>query len=244
MHKTPSEAVAAAKALKVKLINVERVEVVVCAPFTDLVPVYEIIKDSKIKVGGQNMHWEDHGAFTGEISAKMLKDSGCEYVIIGHSERRHIFGERDHDINKKVQKAIDYGLKPIFCVGEKLEQRKGGLTQTVVEEQIRLGLAHVSLADASKLVVAYEPVWAIGTGENATPMQAEEVQSFIRRLLAELFSKELSEEIRIQYGGSVNPKNAEELLRQENVDGALVGGASLDVDSFTAIIKTAEKVSN
>jgi triosephosphate isomerase len=244
MYKTPSEAVTAAKALKVRLINVERVDVVVCAPFTDLVPVSEIIKGSKIQLGGQNMHWEDQGAFTGEISAKMLKDSGCEYVIIGHSERRHIFGEKDEDINKKIRKALECGLRPIFCVGEKLEQRKNGLTQKVIEEQVKSGLAEVSLSDASELVVAYEPVWAIGTGENATPAQAEEVQGFIRKLLMEIYSKELAEEIRIQYGGSVKPANAEELLSQENVDGALVGGASLDVDSFTAIIKIAEKVSN
>lgn len=244
MHKTPSEATTAARALTVELTDLERVEVVICPPFTDLVPVYEIIKDSKIKLAGQNMHWEDQGAFTGEISAKMLKESGCEYVIIGHSERRHRFGEKDDDINKKIRKALDYGLKPIFCVGEKLEQRKRRLTQTVVEEQIRLGLAEVELSSASELVVAYEPVWAIGTGENATPTQAEEAQRFIRKLLAELFSKELAEEIRIQYGGSVNSTNAEKLLSQENVDGALVGGASLDVDSFSSIIKAAEKVSH
>ncbi len=244
MYKTPSEAVADAKALKGKLTNAENVEVVICAPFTDLLPVYEIVKDSNIKLGGQNMYWEDEGAFTGEISAGMLRDSGCEYVIIGHSERRHIFGEKDEEINKKIRKAMEYGLKPIFCVGEKLEQRKAGLTQKVVEEQIRLGLAEVRLSDPCDLVVAYEPVWAIGTGENATPAQAEEVQNLIRQLLAEIFSRELADSMRIQYGGSVKPTNAKELLSEENVDGALVGGASLDVDSFLAIINIAQKVSN
>lgn len=244
MYKTPSEAVSAAKALKVKLINIEAVEVVLCPPFTDLVPVYEIIKGTNIKIGGQNLYWEDQGAFTGEISARMLIDSGCEYVIIGHSERRHIFGERDQEINKKIRKAQENGLRPIFCVGEKLEQRKSGLTQKVIEEQIRNGLTQVRLQDSSDLVIAYEPVWAIGTGENATPGQAEEVQSFIRELMAELYSSELAAQLRIQYGGSVKPTNAEELMQQENIDGALVGGASLDVDSFTAIVKVAEKVNH
>lgn len=244
MYKTPSEAIPAVQALKDKLINVDEVDVVVCPPFTDLIPVYEIIKESKIKLGGQNIHWEDQGAFTGEISAQMLKDSGCEYVIIGHSERRHLFGEKDQEINKKNRNALASGLKPIFCVGEKLEQRKSGLTQKVVEEQVRAGLTEISLSNGYDLVLAYEPVWAIGTGENATPDQAEEVQSFIRELLAELYTKELAEDIRIQYGGSVKPTNAEELMRQENIDGALVGGASLDAESFAAIIKAAEKVSH
>lgn len=244
MFKTPSEAVRAAKALKVKLINIEAVEVVLFPPFTDLVPVYEIIKGMNIKLGGQNLYWEDQGAFTGEISAPMLKDSGCEYVIVGHSERRYIFREKDQDINKKIRKALEYGLKPIFCIGEKLEQRQSGLTQKVVEEQIKGGFSEVSLKSPSDLVIAYEPVWAIGTGVNATPEQAEEVQSFIRELIVELYSREIADNLRIQYGGSVKPTNAEELMRQENIDGALVGGASLDVDSFTAIIKAAEKISH
>lgn len=244
MYKTPSEAVELAKALEINLLNVDVTEVVVCPPFTDLLPVYEIIKETKIKLGGQNFFWEDQGAFTGEISAQMLKDSGCEYVIIGHSERRHIFGEKDQEINKKIQKALENALKPIFCVGEKLEQRKSGLTQKVVEEQIRVGLSNVRLSQASDMIIAYEPVWAIGTGENATPAQAEEVQSFIRELLAELYTAQLADEIRIQYGGSVKPTNAEELMCQENIDGALVGGASLEAESFTTIVQTAEKLSH
>ena len=242
MYKTPSEAVASAKALKVKLINVDQVDIVVCPPFPDLVSVNEIIRDGKIKLGGQNLHWEDEGAFTGEVSARMLKDAGCEYVIVGHSERRHVFGETNEDINKKVLAAMQKGLRPIFCVGETIEQRRAGQTQTVVAEQVKAGLAGVELRNADDLVLAYEPVWAIGTGENATPEQAEDVHVFVRGLLQELVGAEHSGRIRIQYGGSVKPGNAGELMSQENIDGALVGGASLDANSFTEIIKSAEGV--
>ena len=241
MYKTPSEAVQAVNALKVKLVNVKEVEVVVCPPFTDLVPVHEVLKGTRIKLGGQNLHWQDEGAFTGEISAKMLKDAGCGYVIVGHSERRHVFGEKDVDINKKVRKALDVGLIPIFCVGEKIEERRAGQTQKVVEEQLRAGLAEVKLSRAEQLVIAYEPVWAIGTGENATPEQAEEVHVLIRKSMCEWYGAELGNQIRIQYGGSVKPANAEELMARENIDGALVGGASLDAEGFAAIIKSAEK---
>jgi len=240
MFKTPSEAVATAKALKVKLINVSDVEVVICPPFTDLVPVQKILSESNIQLGGQNLYWEDEGAFTGEISANMLKDAGCKYVIVGHSERRHVFGESDGDINQKLKKALSSGLIPIFCIGEKLDQRNEGLTENVLEEQVRNGLADIDISDANDLVVAYEPVWAIGTGVNATPEQAEEAHQFIRRLLNELVG-DLASQIRIQYGGSVKPANAEELMSQENIDGALVGGASLDPESFAAIIKSAHK---
>ncbi len=243
MFKTPSEAVAAAKALKVKLINVENTDVVLCPPFTDLVPVEGILRESRVSLGGQNLHWADDGAFTGEISAHKLTDAGCEYVIGGHSERRHVFGETDQEINQKVRKALDEGLKPIFCVGEKIDERKSGQTEKVLAQQVRNGLEDIQLASAEDLVVAYEPVWAIGTGENATPEQAEAVHRFVRELLAEKYGADLSSLIRIQYGGSVKPANAEELLIQENIDGALVGGASLDPDSFTEIIKLAEKVS-
>ncbi|NIR47846.1 triose-phosphate isomerase [candidate division KSB1 bacterium] len=242
MFKTPSEAISTAKALKVKVINVQDVEIVICPPFPDLVPVHEMIKGSNIKLGGQNLYWEDQGAFTGEVSARMLKDAGCDYVIVGHSERRHVFGEQNHEINKKVRKALAEGLTPIFCVGEKIDERKSGLTEKIVEEQMRTGLAEVSLSAAEDLVVAYEPVWAIGTGENATPDQAAEVHAFVRRILGELFGEELSITIRIQYGGSVKPANADQLMSQNNIDGALVGGASLDAESFAAIIKSAENV--
>ncbi len=242
MYKTPSEAAATAKSLKVKLVNLEDVDVVVCPPATGIVPVVEILRQTKIKIGGQNMHWQDEGAFTGEISGKMLLDAGCEYVIIGHSERRHVFGEDDETINQKVLKALDVGLKPIFCIGEKLEEREAGKTNEVVESQIRQGLQDVKVDNPAGLVVAYEPVWAIGTGVNATPEQAEEVHGFIRELLQDTFSVDVANKICIQYGGSVKPDNAEALLSQPNIDGALVGGASLQADSFTAIIKKAQSI--
>lgn len=242
MYKTPREAINVAKALKVKLINVEDVDVVICPPFPDLVSVNGILNESNIKLGGQNMYWQDEGAFTGEVSAKMLLDAGCQYVIIGHSERRHVFGEKNSEINQKVKKALGSGLIPIFCLGETLEERRNGLTEKVVEEQIIKGLSGVGITAANDIVVAYEPVWAIGTGETATPEQAEEVHRFIRELLGGLFSLSLGNQIRIQYGGSVKPANAAELMSQENIDGALVGGASLDADSFTEIIKSSASV--
>jgi len=244
MFKTPSEARTLAKALKMKTVNISTVDVVVCPPATDLVPVKEILGETNVLIGGQNIHWEDEGAFTGEISAAMLLDAGCDYVIVGHSERRHVFGETDGGINQKVQKALEAGLKPIFCIGEKLDQREAGLTEKIIEGQIRAGLANTRFTSANDLVVAYEPVWAIGTGVTATPQQAQEVHALIRNLLCELFSPELGTSIRIQYGGSVKPGNADELLSQPDIDGALVGGASLDADSFTAIIKSAEKLMN
>lgn len=240
MYKTPSEAAATAKSLKVKLINVENVDVVVCPTSIDILAVREIVAGTNIKIGGQNMHHLDEGAFTGEISADMLKDAGCDYVVVGHSERRHVFGETDDEINKKVIKALAKGLVPIFCVGEKLEERNAGKTEEVVSRQLKAGLAGVELNSAEKLVIAYEPVWAIGTGVTASPEQAEEVHQFIRNLLVEIYGNDLAEQIRIQYGGSVKPANADELLGQPNIDGALVGGASLDPDSFTAIIKSAQ----
>ncbi len=241
MFKTPSEAVSAAKALKVKLVNIEHVDVVVCPPAIDIVSVREILKESSIKIAGQNMHWENEGAYTGEVSAGMLIDSGCEYIIIGHSERRHVFGETDGEVNKKVLKAFATGLKPILCVGETLDERNSGHTEDVVGRQVRAGLAGVVLSSPQQLVIAYEPVWAIGTGVNATPEQAEEAHCFIRKIVADVFDSSLADEICIQYGGSVKPANAEELLKNKNVDGALIGGASLDPEDFCSIIKIAEK---
>ena len=244
MYKTPGEAVATAKALKVKLINVHDVDVVVCPPFPALVPAYEILKGTNGKLGGQNLYWEEEGAYTGEVSAQMLKEAGCEYVIVGHSERRHIFGENDLEINKKIRKSLEKDIIPIICVGEKIEERRNGLTRKVVENQIRAGLNEIELNDSVEIVVAYEPVWAIGTGENATPQQAEEVHFFIRELISEMFGADFGKKIRIQYGGSVKPVNAEDLMRQDNIDGALVGGASLNAEKFADIIKSAERVSN
>lgn len=244
MFKTPAEAAVTAKALRVKLVNIEHVDVVVCPPAIDIVPVVEMLKESIVCVSGQNMHWEDEGAFTGEVSARMLQNAGCDYVVVGHSERRHVFGETNTDVSKKIAKAMALGLKPVFCVGEKLDERQAGNTESVVGAQVREGLAGIAVESAKDLVVAYEPVWAIGTGVTATPEQAEDVHRYIRGTLAEVLNPEVASQVRIQYGGSVKPSNAESLLSQENIDGALVGGASLDPDSFTEIIKTAENLSS
>lgn len=214
-------------------------EVVVCPPFTSLYEVSKLLKDSSIKLGAQNMHYEEKGAFTGEISGEMLKSAGCEYVILGHSERRTIFGETDVIINKKIIKSLEVGLKPIFCVGETLEERERNVTSDIVKRQIEYGLAGVSEGKMSQLIIAYEPVWAIGTGKTATPEQAQEVHEFIRNLIRNIYSPEISEHLVIQYGGSVKPDNAKELLSQKDIDGALVGGACLKADSFFGIIKEA-----
>jgi triosephosphate isomerase (TIM) len=219
--------------------DLKGVKVIVCPPFTSLETASRWTKDSSMALGAQNMYHEDEGAFTGEISPRMLKSVGCEYVILGHSERRQIFGETDEFINKKVKKAIASGLVPIVCVGETLEQREKNVTAQVVTTQVRGVLKDVSAEQAEKIIIAYEPVWAIGTGRNATPQQAEEVHLLIRTLLAELYSPATAEQVIVQYGGSVKPDNAAELLWQPNVDGALVGGACLKVDSFSAIIKAA-----
>ena len=212
-------------------------DVIVCPPFTSLFEAYSLLKDTKIKIGAQNMYFESSGAFTGEISANMLIGIGCEYVILGHSERRSIFGETDELINKKIKKAIESGLKPIFCVGELLEEREGGITEKIIEKQIKSGLNGISSEEMSKLIIAYEPVWAIGTGKTASPAQAQEVHQFIRSLIDEKYGASISNNIIIQYGGSVNANNASELLFQKDIDGALVGGASLKADSFIGIIK-------
>ncbi|MGQ9642400.1 MAG: triose-phosphate isomerase [Ignavibacterium sp.] len=214
-------------------------DVVICPPFTSLYEAKKIINGSIIKLGAQNMFYEDSGAFTGEISAPMLKSVGCEYVILGHSERRTIFGEKDDMINKKVRKAISQNLKPILCVGETLEEREKDVTEKVVKRQIEKGLNDVTPDEVLNVIIAYEPVWAIGTGKTATPQQAQEVHAFIRKLLATMYSKDFAELIPIQYGGSVKPDNANELLSQKDIDGALVGGACLKADSFMGIIEAA-----
>src|ERR1017187_4939705 len=207
-------------------------DIIVCPPFTSLFEAHSLLKDTKIKIGAQNMYFETSGAFTGEISASMLKSVGCEYVILGHSERRAIFGETDELINKKIKKANESGLKPIFCIGELLEEREAGITKKIIEKQVKFGLDGISSDDMSKIIIAYEPVWAIGTGKTASPGQAQEVHAFIRSLLSEKYGSSVSNNIIIQYGGSVNSNNAGELLFQEDIDGALVGGASLKVESF------------
>ncbi len=226
--------------LKNTLTNLnDNVEVIVCPPFTSLDSVNTLLKDSPIKLGAQNMYFENDGAFTGEISADMLLSSGCEYVILGHSERRTIFKESDEVINKKIKKALEKGLKPIFCVGETLEEREHGITNQIVKTQVTKGLENVSSEELEKIIIAYEPVWAIGTGKTASKEQAQEVHAFIRDLIKELYSENSAAKIIIQYGGSVKPENSAELLSQPDIDGALVGGACLKADSFSGIIKSA-----
>jgi triosephosphate isomerase (TIM) len=212
-------------------------DVIVCPAFTSLSEAYTLLKDTKIKLGAQNMYFETSGAFTGEISASMLKSVGCEYVILGHSERRTIFGETDELINNKIKKANAGGLNPIFCVGELLEEREAGITEKVIEKQIRSGLKDIPSEEMGNVIIAYEPVWAIGTGKTASPEQAEEVHKFIRALINGKYGASVSDKIIIQYGGSVNNKNAKELLSQKDIDGALVGGASLKADAFIEIIQ-------
>ena len=214
-------------------------DVIVCPPFTSLSEAHSLIKDTNIKLGAQNMSFESSGAFTGEISADMLKSVGCEYVILGHSERRTIFGESDQLINKKLKKALSSGLKPIFCVGELLEEREAGITEKVIKRQLIEGFNDISIEEMSKIIIAYEPIWAIGTGKTASPEQAQEVHEFIRALIKAKYGESVSENLIIQYGGSVKPDNAKDLLSRKDIDGALVGGACLKADSFIGIIKAA-----
>ena len=216
-----------------------KAEVIVCPPYTSLSEVNSLLKGTQIKLGAQNMYFEESGAYTAEISADMIKSVGCEYVILGHSERRVIFNESDELVNKKIKSALAKGLKPIFCVGELLEQREKGETMKVVSSQIEKGLEGISAEQMKNIIVAYEPVWAIGTGKTATPQQAQEVHLFIRELVTENFSSIVAEKLIIQYGGSVKPDNSRELLSQKDIDGALVGGACLKADSFLSIIAAA-----
>ena len=236
MNLTRDECVALASGLAKFIGATSDVEVAVCPPSPYLDAVHTAIEGSAIQLGAQNMYHEPEGAFTGEISGKMLKDIGCKYVILGHSERRHILGESDADVNKKVLAAFETGLIPIVCVGETLEERETGRTQDVVKTQFECSLAGLSNEQASKIVIAYEPVWAIGTGKVATSQQAEDVHADLRKLLESRYNSEVASLVRIQYGGSVKPDNAAELLANNNIDGALVGGASLKVDSFLGII--------
>lgn len=217
----------------------ENVQVAVCPPAVYLQQLSSVLKGSSIGLGAQNMSQHKEGAFTGEVSGAMLKDIGCSCVILGHSERRQFNGETDALVNAKTIAALSYGLIPIVCVGEMLEQREAGTTAQVIDQQVRGSLSGLSAAQAAELVIAYEPVWAIGTGKTASPAQAEEVHAQIRQLLVELFGKPVADTIRIQYGGSVKADNAAELLGQPNIDGALVGGASLKADSFAAIVAAA-----
>ena len=229
MNKTPSEAVSLVAELK-DLVKNDDVDVVYCVPAIDIVPVVEAVKGTNVEVGAENFYIEDKGAFTGEISAPMLKDAGVKYIIIGHSERRDIFGENDILINAKVKKAFASGLSPILCCGESLALRKGGTYKEWIERQIRWDLTDITADQVKDLVIAYEPIWAIGTGETATAEQAEEVCGFIRELIEKLYDKDTAEAVRIQYGGSMNAGNAAELLSKPNIDGGLIGGAALKAD--------------
>ena len=224
--------------LKEMLADVGDVEVVVCPPFTALDAVREALRGSNIELGAQNMYWEEEGAFTGEISPLMLRNLGCTYVILGHSERRTYFGETDEGVNRKVKSALANGLLPIICVGETLEQRDAGKTEEVVVRQTKAALSGVKTNGAERIVIAYEPVWAIGTGRNASADEANRVIHLIRQSVAEVFNERIAQEVRIQYGGSVKPQNIADFLGQPDIDGALVGGASLDAASFAAIVKS------
>ena len=240
MNKTVAEAVELVRDLKASLSGVQGVEVAVAPPFTALYAVSKELKDSSICLAAQNLFWEEKGAYTGEVSPVMLKELGCHYVIIGHSERRQFFGETDGTVNRKIKAAMTHGLKPIFCVGETLNEREGGKTFSVLERQVEGGLENLSAKEIESLVIAYEPVWAIGTGKTATPQQAEEVHRFIREKLAKTVSRPFADSVRIQYGGSVTPENVKGLMSQENIDGALVGGASLKQETFSKIVRFKE----
>lgn len=241
MNKTVAEALALVRELRglVSMVR-DQVEIAVCPPFTALSPVAKALEGSNIELGAQSCYWEASGAFTGEVAPPMLAEVGCTYVIVGHSERRQYFGETDETVNRRARAALKHALAPIVCVGETLVEREAGKTLAVVERQVRGGLSGFTAEDAKRLVVAYEPVWAIGTGKVATTAQAQEVHAHIRRLLAELFGQPLAAGVRIQYGGSVKPDNAADLMSQPDIDGALVGGASLKADDFAKIVKASK----
>jgi len=239
MYKNIREAIELAWGLRrqLYLIEPEILEIVICPSFVCLSEVLDVIYDSNIKLGAQNVHWEKEGTFTGEVSILMLKDVGCRYVIVGHSERRIYFKETNEIINKKLKVVLKESLIPILCVGETLEEREKKLTFKVLDEQIYNGLKDIEDSSIQNIVIAYEPVWAIGTGRTATPEIAQEAQSYIRKLLSKIYGEDISSKIRILYGGSVKPDNIQDLIKQPDIDGALVGGASLNLDSFVNIVK-------
>ncbi len=240
MNKTVGEALDLVRELKKAISRVKETEVGVAPPFTALHAVHRELEGTSIRLAAQNLYWEEKGAFTGEVSPPMLKEVGCDYVIIGHSERRQYFGETDETVNRRIKAALAQGLQVIFCVGETLREREERTTFSVVERQMSGGLKGLGDKELRDLVIAYEPVWAIGTGRTATPEQAEEVHRFIRGKAEKLYSRKVSEEIRIQYGGSVTPENIKGLMSQPNIDGALVGGASLKAESFSKIVRFKE----
>jgi len=237
MYKTAREAVDFVTRLQKELGDVKETEVVVAPPFVALAPVAERLSGTAIALAAQDCYWEEEGAYTGEVSPPMLRDVGCRYVIIGHSERRAYFGETDETVNNKVHALLSHDLHPIVCVGESLEERERGDTVQIVERQVKEGLKGLDETAVRRVVIAYEPLWAIGTGKTATPEQAQEVHAFIRGLVSSIFNPAVAEEIRIQYGGSVKPDNVDALMAQADIDGALVGGASLKVDAFARIVR-------
>lgn len=235
MHKTVSEAKAFVSEFK-NLLGNSDVEVALCAPFTQLTALKEAVEGTQVKIGAQNMHFEEKGAFTGEISPVMLNEIGVDYCIIGHSERRQYFAETDETVNQKLKAAIAHQIAPILCVGETLEERETNQTEAVINRQITKDLEGLSNEEVANLVIAYEPIWAIGTGKTATPEQANETIAYIRKVILDMYNDEVSESVRIQYGGSVKPNNASEIMNQEDIDGALVGGASLKPQDFIEIV--------
>lgn len=234
MNNTIKEAEDLVAGIKSKDLN-EGVEAVLCVPYTSLAKVGEMIKDSNIKLGAQNLHWEESGAYTGEVSPLMLKELNVDYVIIGHSERRQYFNETDETVNKKVKSALEHGLKPIVCVGESLEEREDNIEKEVIKNQLTEGLRDLAKEDFNDLVIAYEPIWAIGTGKSATSEDANDMCKFIRESINDLFS-DVGDLVRIQYGGSVKPTTVDELMGMDHIDGALVGGASLKTDDFVSLV--------
>ena len=241
---TPSEAIEMLEELISLVKQIDSVDIVIVPPFTVLFSAIQTVKNTNIMVGAQNMYYEEKGAFTGEVSPVFLKELGCKYVILGHSERRDIFNESDDLINKKLKKALKAGLNPIVCIGEHLEERETGRTKDVIENQFKLTFKDLKSEELNRVTIAYEPIWAIGTGKTATPEQAEEIHIFIRELIASIYGKNTAETVRIQYGGSIKPTNAKEIFKKENIDGGLVGGASLQSKSLYEIIKAAEESFN
>jgi triosephosphate isomerase len=237
MHKTLSEAVAFVNEVKNRIPSADKVESVVCSPAPFLSKLVDVVKDSNLKIGAQNMHFEKQGAYTGETSPSMLKDIGVTYVILGHSERREMFAETDETVNKKTKAAFAEGLIPIVCCGETLEQRESGLTNSFVGSQIENALDGLTEEQTKQLVIAYEPIWAIGTGKSSTAEDANDTCGHIRSVIANKFSQEVSEQVRIQYGGSVKPSNINEYMNMEHIDGALVGGASLEANSYLQLLE-------
>ncbi len=243
MYKTIKEATALVADLITEVGGITEIDIAVCPPYTALSEVQKVLNNSNIYLGAQDMYFENEGAYTGAISPLMLKDIGCRYVILGHSERRRIFAEKDELINKKIKAALRYGLIPILCIGETLEERKANKTYEILNSQLDIDLKSIDINEIQRIIIAYEPVWAIGTGNTATEEQAQEAHIYIRNYLKENFNQDVSERVKILYGGSVKPDNIEGLVGQDDIDGALVGGASLDSYSFSQIIKKSVKVS-